>query len=131
MLGSIGKRHDLLIRQGAGFGPYLIEVRTASGAARDITGWTAEGSLRRHASSTVALVDFEFDLPAPTLGQLRFWIDAEDTLPDALPCGESDLDKESLYYWDFDLITSAGTRIPLLYGSVRVKAKGDVESGEL
>lgn len=123
-IGSKPARHDVFIRQGCGLGPYLIEITTSDGTPRDITGWQLEGSLRRSPKASVAVAEVNYDLTDPEAGQLRFWIDAADTF---ISCGESELDRESKYWLDIDLITLAGTRIPILRGPVSVAAKGDLE----
>lgn len=123
-LGSKPARHDVFIRQGCGLGPYLIAITTSDGTPRDITGWQLEGSLRRSPKASEAVAEVNYDLTDPEAGQLRFWIDAADTF---ISCGESELDRESKYWLDIDLITLAGTRIPILRGPVSVAAKGDLE----
>ena len=123
-LGTQPARHDFFIRQGCGLGPYRIEITASNGTPRDLTGWTLDGSLRRSPRAATVVAEVQHELVDPASGQLRFWIDQEDTF---LPCGESELDRESLYWLDIDLITPADFRIPILRGSVRVAAKGDLE----
>lgn len=124
-LGATPARHDFFIRQGCGLGPYRLEITASDGTPRDITGWQLEGSLRRSPKAATAVAEVQYELTDPEAGQLRFWIDQADTL---LPCGESELDRESQYWLDVDLITPSDFRIPILRGQVRVAAKGDIEA---
>ena len=123
-LGATPARHDFFIRQGCGLGPYRLEITASDGTPRDITGWQLEGSLRRSPKASEAVAEVNYELTNPEAGELRFWIDAADTF---IPCGESELDRESKYWLDIDLITPADFRIPILRGPVRVAAKGDLE----
>ena len=69
------------------------------------------------------MAEVKYELIDPADGTLRFWIDQADTL---LSCGESELDRESQYWLDVDLVTQVAFRIPILSGPVRVAAKGDL-----
>ena len=124
-LGATPARHEFFIRQGCGLGPYRLEITASDGTPRDITGWQLEGSLRRSTKAAAAVAEVKYELIAPADGTLRFWIDQADTL---LSCGESELDRESQYWLDVDLVTPAAFRIPILRGPVRVAAKGDIEA---
>ncbi len=126
-LNNTGSRIDgITIRQGCGYGPFVMVISNRiTGEPIPLDGWTSDGSLRRSARSRTKIAEIRTE-PQAEVGHIKAWIDAEDTIPDVLPCGERVTDAASRYYLDLDLISPDGLRIPIIFGDVVVMAKGDI-----
>lgn len=115
-LGSKGEQLNLVIKQGADFGPFLAEMENPDGSPVNLTGCTFQGRIKKTSTSPVAAV-IDFTITDPLLGAFAFTIPNERT---AIPCGESDTDKASRYVWDAELIDAAGHVTPVYFGDVAI-----------
>lgn len=119
-IGTKGAELNLLIRQGATFGPVASRLTNPGGSAMSLTGATIRGQIRKTASSAgstgatatctvtnAANGEFTFTFPASVTAALI----ADDTSEEA---------PASIYVWDMELEDSTGRVIPLVYGRVNV-----------
>lgn len=132
-LGTIGERMDLLIRQGATFGPFKFVMKAPSQGAVpqadgsyvetdlipvDLTGCALRGQIRKTPSDATVVAELNVSITDPTGGTYQF--DLSDTVTAAIVAGVDLSKRESSYVWDFELTDSSNRVIPLYYGEVRV-----------
>lgn len=122
-LGSFGTKLALNIRQGATFGPYLIEVEQDDGTPVNLTGSTFRGQIRKKALDTAKTCDITMTVEravgavgAPALVKMLI----TDEVTAAIPAGEQPSEAASLYVWDAEWEDSLGQVIPFAYGPVVV-----------
>lgn len=119
-LGYLGESFDMLIKQGAGFGPFEFELEledeeTGEVIPYDLTGGTVICEIRRKGLDTGTPV------ATPTctiLAPNKFTLAMTDNQTAAIPAGELVTDKTSQYV--FDIVfqpPSAGDIEPLYYGN--------------
>jgi uncharacterized cupin superfamily protein len=113
-----GQELDLVIRQGATFGPIICTLKDELNVAINITGATFEAQIRKTPNSrkatgcavSTAMVD-------AVNGQFSFTITATESAK--LLAGDTENSPESLYYWDLEM--TLGTVVtPFCYGTVKV-----------
>lgn len=119
-IGTKGAELDLLIRQGATFGPVRSTLKDNLGVAINITGGTFRAQIRKTATSTLVpgatavftvvdapngVFDWEFPVSSTTL---------------LVADNESELAQASIYVWDMEFQDTAGRVLPLTYGKVNV-----------
>lgn len=126
-IGRVPKRLDFFLRVGCRFGPFRLEITDQAGEPVDIIGWTIDGSLRRSAKSTTAIAAVQSEISDTETGIARFWIEADDIF---LPGGESEMDLQSRYWLDIDLITPDSDRLPLIRGYAHLAPRGDLSPPE-
>lgn len=120
VIGDIGARLDLLIRQGATFGPnQMTVVDTATGLPINLTGATLRAQIRKTADSPTVAATAVFVINNAAGGEVT-WEFTEAAMA-ALTCDPDDPDAPaSRYVWDMEVQLASGRVIPLLYGDVRV-----------
>lgn len=107
---------DLVIEQGTDFDKDLLYK--INGSPVDLTGFTAEGKIRKKPSDPVVAeftVNFATDR---TSGIFTISLSKAQTL--AIPTGESDSSADSLYQYDVMLTDGTDKTIRLLKGKVTV-----------
>ncbi len=120
MIGTKGAELDLLIRQGATFGPVTCHLTNPDTSPVNLAGCTIRAQIRKSATSTLtpgatgvctvtgaATGDFTYTFSATVTGAL---------VADA----ESELATASQYVWDMELEDASGRVTPLTYGRVYV-----------
>lgn len=117
-LGYIGERLDLLIRQGATFGPFDVTLANPDKTPVDLTGATMRAHVRRKALDANVVIALQVGVMQPTLGHFQFGLSDEVTA--TIAAGESVKDPASHYVWDMEMEDSLGRVIPLYYGDVKV-----------
>lgn len=120
VIGTKGANLDILIRQGATFGPVTARLKDNSGNVVDITGYTFRSQIRKTPTSTlVEGATAVFNVVDYTGGVFTFEFTADVTAlltADA----ESETAPASIYVWDMEMQDTAGRVIPLVYGKVNV-----------
>ena len=115
-VGFKGERLDLLSRQGANLGPYIVTLKNPNGTPVDLTSCTVRGQVRKNAldagepvaSFTITYIDriggqFSFEIP--------------HSITQTIPAGEFQKDDASQYEWDMELLDSTNRVTPLYYGT--------------
>ena len=117
VIGSIGEELDLVIRQGATFGPFNLTMVNPNATPVDLTGATFRGSIRKTpAGAWVQPVHFlVIDAVA---GRYDMWI--PDTETSLIKAGPTLTHSDSKYIWDAEMVDSSGNVIALYYGKVLV-----------
>lgn len=115
-VGFRGERLDLLVRQGATLGPYIVTLSNPDGSPVNLTGCTIQGQVRKNAlDAGDPVASFEIVYIDRISGQFSFGISHESTAQ--IPAGEFQKDEESQYQWDMELLDSQSRIIPLYYGN--------------
>lgn len=120
-IGYIGESLDLLIRQGADFGPYNATMINPDQSLVDLTGCTIRGQIRKHALDTAIVITFNTTVLNQITypGKYKFWLTNIQTA--GLTTGETLASAESKFVWDLELLDSAGYVTPLYYGNVTIQ----------
>lgn len=118
-IGTKGANLDIVIRQGATFGPYVTTIKGTDGLPINVTGYTFRGQVRKTADAATAAASLTFTLTDPTNGVVTFVISATATA--AITCDpDSELDAASQYVWDCEMEDGSGVVTALLYGTAAV-----------
>ncbi len=133
-IGSIGERLDLLIRQGANFGPVRFTMTSPDGSLFpastdtpvpesafvpvDLTGCTIRGQIRKKPGDTDVAAALSVTVTDAPAGRYELSLSAATTA--GLTAGANARAPESTYVWDLELVDSGGAVIPLYWGSVQV-----------
>ena len=118
-IGDIGERRDLLIRQGADFGPITETLTNPDGSPVDLTGCLCRGQIRRTADDPEIVAEFVFEIAAdPKTGVVTWGL--PNAVTSALTAGASVKDPVSQYVYDQEIEDAAGRIIPWRYGSALV-----------
>lgn len=120
-LGTKGGRLDLLVRQGATFGPNNVTLKnSADGTPISIANSTITGQIRKTADAATALASVLITIVDAPNGSFIWEFSATSTAALAAdPVDETQA--ESQYVWDMEIINTITNRVtPLLYGDVSV-----------
>lgn len=118
-IGFKGEKLDLLIRQGATFGPFVVTTLNPDGITPvNLTGCTMRGQIRKLAKSAVAAATLNCVITDAPGGVYQF--ELSDAVTASLKAGESEIDDASKYVWDLEMVDSLGRVIPVYYGDVTV-----------
>ena len=117
VIGTIGEKVDLLIRRGATFGPFWIELVDENNIPINLTGCVAAGSIRKNIDDVDPAARFTVDYDAVN-GKISYMLNKTDTL--TMAYGITLKDPTGKHFWDFEIIWSDGTTSPLMYGDVTV-----------
>ena len=117
-LGNIGTRLDLLIRQGATFGPFVCTMTNPDGTPVNLTGATIRGQIRKAPADTVVVASLVVTITDAAAGKYTFSL--SDATTAAIAAGADVTKPASVYVWDLELQDAAGSVIPLYWGDVRV-----------
>ncbi|MBY0572040.1 MAG: phage baseplate upper protein [Undibacterium sp.] len=116
-LGSKGEELNLLIVQGASFGPYLATMTNPNGTPVNLTACTIRGAIAKTPNSPV-LVRLEVAITDALKGEYRFSLATDVTA--SFAAGRTENDEQSRYVWSLELIDSGANVIPLYFGEVQV-----------
>lgn len=117
-IGYKGEELNLLIRQGATFGPVTGTLTGAGATPVDLTGCVIRGQVRRTAASTGVAAPLLVTLTSPASGVFTYEILAADTA--LLTAGDDENAADSQYVWDMEMVDTSGRIIPLTWGKVSV-----------
>ena len=133
-VGYIGEQLDLLVRQGATFGPLRFQMKSPDGSVLpeaadppipeaswqpvNLTGCTIRGQIRKKPSDVDPVATFTVDITAPLEGRYQIGLSAAQTA--AIDTGATLAAPGSAFVWDLELEDSLGRVIPLYFGDVRV-----------
>ena len=118
VLGYIGEKLDLLVKQGSTLGPFRVTLLNADQTPVNLTGCTVRGHVRKKALSADIAALFAVSITEATAGKFEFGLPDEITA--AIPAGETLKDPLSLYVWDMELEDALGRVMPLYYGDCKV-----------
>ncbi len=118
VIGSIGERLDLLIRQGGTFGKFNVVLQNPDGSFVDLTGSVIRAKLKKNALDAPTVYDFNISMVDPVNGEFEFWLTDEQTA--ALPAGDSINSPQSKYVWDLEIEDVQGAVLPVYYGNAKV-----------
>lgn len=118
-IGTKGAELDLLIKQGATFGPHSCQLLNPDSSPMNITGCTFEAQARKAYNSTDAQsYPASFTIVDATEGRFTWQFPAEVTA--AMQAGPTEEHKDSAHVWDMEMTDTAGNVIPLVYGTIKV-----------
>lgn len=117
-IGYKGEELNLLVRQGATFGPVNGTLTNPDTSPVDLTGCTLRGQIRRTPSSTGVSAPLDFTITNAALGQFYFKVSAANTT--LLAAGDTETDPDSVYTWDMEMQDTAGSVLPMAWGAVNV-----------
>lgn len=119
-IGSKGSELDLLIRQGATFGPVACTLTNPDTSPVNLTGCTFRGQMRKTASDLLSTgCAFTFVITNATLGQFTIEITDENTTALAADV-VSETGPSSQYVYDVEMEDASGRVIPILFGKAQV-----------
>ena len=119
VLGTKGGELDLLLKQGATFGPHQITLKDSANQPINITGATIRAQIRKTSDAATAVATGDFVLTAPSMGVFTFGFSSTATT--ALQVDTvSEAGTDSQYVWDMEIQYSDGRVYPLMYGKVSV-----------
>lgn len=118
VLGYIGEKLDLLVKQGSTLGPFRVTLLNADQTPVNLTGCTIRGHVRKKALSADIAALFAVSITEAAQGKFEFGL--PDELTAAIPAGETLKDPLSLYVWDMELEDALGRVMPLYYGDCKV-----------
>lgn len=113
-VGFRGERLDLLARQGATLGPFIVTLTNPDNSPVNLTGCTIQGQVRQNALDATKVADFVVTIIDAVAGKFSFEI--PHTVTKDIPAGEFPKDPISIYQWDMELEDSLGRVLPLYYG---------------
>jgi hypothetical protein len=117
-IGTIGEKQDLLIRQGATFGPVRAKMTNPDGTAMNLTGCIIRGQVRDEPLGSAVVCDVDVTITDPVNGDYEYGISAAKTA--AMSAGAQLRDKLSQKFWDLELEDTLTRVTPLYYGDVSV-----------
>lgn len=117
-IGIKGEELDLLIRQGATFGPFTVRLRNPDGTPVNLNDCTIRGQVRKTFDAVAVAASFDTEITNPEMGEFRFSISPFAT--QQIMAGESESAASSLYVYDLELVDAEGGVTPLTYGNARV-----------
>lgn len=118
VLGYIGEKLDLLVKQGSTLGPFRVTLRNIDGTAVNLVGCTVRGHVRKKALDIALVATLTINVTEPANGKFDFGLPDEITA--TIPAGETLKDALSLYVWDMELEDASGRVVPLYYGDCKV-----------
>jgi hypothetical protein len=114
-LGTIGKKLDLLIKQGSTFGEYPITLKNVDKTPKDLTGYIFNGKIKKSYTSPTVLANIQFREIDLVNGIIGMYISAEITQTlKGNPNGISE------YVYDIEYTDTNNFVEPILYGDVEV-----------
>lgn len=116
-LGYKGEKLDILIVQGADFGPYLATMANPDGSPVNLTDCQIIGMIAK-SPNTPAIVPMDVTITDAAAGQYRFGLG--NLASNSIPAGRTEDVPESRYIWQLQLIDSARHITPLYYGDVGI-----------
>lgn len=122
-LGYFGEKLDLLIRQGATFGPFEVLIKNPDLSAVNLTGCFIRGKIRKKALDTLVTAELVVTINPDQvgLGKGKFTFGLSNSITAAIIAGEFAIDAASLYVWDMEWEDAIGNVLAMFYGSVKVQ----------
>lgn len=120
-IGDRGQRLNLLIKQGATFGPLRIRFTNPDGSPIDVRDIVFRAQLRKTPNSLVAAATFVFTTDDGADGWVSMSMSADQTAN--VTAGDDEFSDESAYVWDLEGQEPDGRVLSYLYGNVRVVAE--------
>ena len=117
-IGGKGSQLDILIRQGATFGPHRITLKDENSNSIVLTGFEFTGQIRKSISSAQVTAVIQTEIIDEQNGIIEISIPWNVTKD--IPAGENEKDEKSLYLWDFEMRDPQNKVTPLFYGQVKV-----------
>lgn len=117
-IGFIGEELNLLIRQGATFGPFKLTMQNPNGTPVNLSDTTFRGQIRKTPDALTIEGSFSFVVTDPLAGKVEFEMDAVTTA--AIVAGMQATDPESAYVYDIEYVNEENRVLPLLYGQVQL-----------
>jgi hypothetical protein len=117
-IGFLGEEYNLLIRQGATFGPVTVTMTNPDTTPVNLTGCTIRGKIRRKALDAAVVATFTVSITDAVNGGYQFSL--TDEVTSAMTAGEYTSSSESKYVWDLEMEDTLGKVLPLYYGKVTV-----------
>lgn len=121
-LGDLGARLDLVMRQGATFGPLRVHLKQPGGSVVDLTGATLRASVRRRpADPPLEPISITVQAP-PSRGFFSLGLTKEQTER----LGNLDQRRYDILklHWDLELEDANGFVRPMFWGEVQVHLGG-------
>ena len=119
LIGSKGDELDILIRQGATFGPVVSTLKDENETPINLTGAIIRGQIRKSPNDTVrAAVEYECVITDAVNGVFQWGLSYDKTV--TLVAGASENDPQSQYAYDLEIEYSNGRIDPLIYGVAKV-----------
>ena len=118
VLGSIGDKIDLLIKQGSTYGPMVATIKNPDLTPVNLTSCLIRGQIRKKALDVAVVADFVVAITDEPGGVFEFSLTDEVTA--LITCDEIKEKPGSKYVWDMELEDALGRVIPLYYGDVTV-----------
>ena len=120
VIGTKGANLDLLIRQGATFGPVSSTLKNPDGSTMDITGAIFRAQVRKTPTSPLGeACAAVFEITNASQGQFQWYFTAEATAV-LVADSETETAPASTYVWDMEMQDTTGRVIPLMYGKANV-----------
>jgi len=120
-IGYDGESFNLLITQGADYGPVEGQVLTAAGKPYDLTGCTLDAVLRKSMNSTTSYGAISVAITDAATG--KYQLSMQRAITTLLPCGDSVSDAKSKYVWQLRITESNGRISQLAKGEAAVSKK--------
>lgn len=117
-IGFLGEEYNLLIRQGATFGPVTVTMTNPDTTPVDLTGCTIRGKIRKKALDVAVVATFTVTITDAPNGEYQFLL--TDEITSAIEAGEYASSSASKYVWDLEMEDTLGKVLPLYYGAVTV-----------
>lgn len=121
LIGDSGARVDLLIRQGATFGPHTVVLTNPDTTPVNLTGCTLRAQIRRSTNAADIAATLAIDVTNASAGTFTYGLSA--ALTAALAAGSTYQSAESRYVWDLELEDTLGRVTALAFGDVYVQAE--------
>lgn len=118
-IGNKGEELNLLIRQGATFGPNECTLVNPNGTPMNLTGCTFSAQIRKTPSSPTVLASAVFSITNAAQGQFT-WEFSETATATLVADDTSETAEASTYVWDMEMQDNSGNILPLVYGAVNV-----------
>lgn len=118
-IGTKGEPLNLLIRQGATFGPKHCTIYSGAGVPEDITGCSFLAEIRKTPDTSTVAAVATFVITNAAAGEFTFTFPASATAD--IDAGSVDeAEPASQYVWDMEMHYPDGRVRPLVYGEVSV-----------
>ena len=118
-IGTKGAELDLLIKQGATFGPHSCQLLNPDNSPMDITDCVFRAKAKKAFNSPdLQSYPATFTVINALEGRFTWAFTAEVTA--TMQAGPTEDHKDSAHVWDMEMVDSSGNTIPLLYGTIKV-----------
>lgn len=119
-IGSKGAELDILIRQGATFGPHTCTLTNPNNTPVNLTGSTIRGALRKCVGDVTSIGITPVIVITDALAGRFTWEFTDEDTATLTADSISESSPDSLYSYDIEMVDVSGRVIPLLYGTARV-----------